>query len=130
MRPVGKKRLSPAIGRQEAGQGCDPSLADRRHPGGLDRDHGVESLGWLHSPYAFDPRCPGIRVAFFCLSLTLRTMSVGVAYAIWSGIGIVLISLIGWVFYRVALDLPAILGVGLILCGVPVVNLFSQSAGH
>ncbi|MCB8820465.1 DMT family transporter [Microvirga rosea] len=72
----------------------------------------------------------GYGVAFFCLSLTLRTIPVGVVYALWSGIGIVLIALVGWFLYRQALDVPAILGIGLILAGVLVINLFSRTVGH
>lgn len=72
----------------------------------------------------------GYAVAFFCLSLTLRTMPVGIAYAIWSGVGIVLISAIGWIAFGQKLDLPAIIGLGLIIAGVLVVNLFSRTVGH
>jgi len=69
----------------------------------------------------------GYGISFYCLSLTLRTMPVGVAYAIWSGIGIVLISLLAWLLFDQVPDLAAIIGMGLILCGVLVVNLFSRS---
>ena len=69
-------------------------------------------------------------VAFYFLSLTLKTMPVGIAYAIWSGVGIVLISLAGWLIYKQLLDLPAILGMGLIMAGVIVINLFSKTAVH
>ncbi len=72
----------------------------------------------------------GYGVAFFCLSLTLRTIPVGIAYAIWSGVGIVLIAVAGWVLYRQVLDLPAIIGLALIIAGVLVVNLFSKTVGH
>ena len=72
----------------------------------------------------------GYVVAFYFLSLTLKTMPVGVAYAIWSGVGIVLISLVALVLYKQVLDLPAILGMGLIMAGVVVINLFSKTAGH
>lgn len=72
----------------------------------------------------------GYVVAFYFLSLTLRTMPVGIAYAIWSGVGIVLISLAGWLLYRQLLDLPAIVGMGLIMAGVIVINLFSKSTVH
>lgn len=72
----------------------------------------------------------GYGIAFYCLSLTLKSIPTGIAYAIWSGVGIVLISLLGWVVHRQALDLPAILGLGLIIAGVLVVNLFSKSAAH
>ena len=72
----------------------------------------------------------GYGVAFYFLSLTLRTLPVGVAYAVWSGLGIVLIAVVGAVWLRQPLDLPAVLGLGLILAGVVVVNLFSRTVGH
>ena len=68
--------------------------------------------------------------ALFCLSLTLRTIPVGVAYAIWSGIGIVLISLIALVLFGQKLDTPALIGMALIIAGVLVINLFSKSTAH
>lgn len=68
--------------------------------------------------------------AFWLLSFTLRTMPVGIAYAIWSATGIVLISLIGLVFLGQKLDVPAMIGIGLIIAGVLVVNLFSNTVGH
>jgi small multidrug resistance pump len=68
--------------------------------------------------------------AFYFLSLTLRTIPVGVAYAIWSGIGIVLIALIGVFWFRQPLDLAAVIGLGLIIAGVAVVNGFSRSVVH
>jgi len=68
--------------------------------------------------------------AFYCLSLTLKSIPVGIAYAIWSALGIVLISWVGLVFFRQRLDLPAIVGLGLIISGVVVVNLFSKSVSH
>jgi small multidrug resistance pump len=72
----------------------------------------------------------GYVVAFYFLSLTLKTMPVGVAYAFWSGVGIVLVSLVALVLYKQVLDLPAMLGMGLIMAGVLVINLFSKTAGH
>ena len=72
----------------------------------------------------------GYGCAFYCLSLVLREMSVGVAYAIWCGLGIVLISLSALVFYGQKLDLPAIIGMVLIIAGVIVLNVFSDSALH
>ncbi|MBN9477630.1 MAG: multidrug transporter [Bordetella sp. SCN 67-23] len=72
----------------------------------------------------------GYVIAFYFLSLTLRTMSTGIAYAIWSGVGIVLISAVSWVWFKQALDLPALIGLGLIIAGVIVVNVFSKSVGH
>ncbi|PZO91839.1 MAG: QacE family quaternary ammonium compound efflux SMR transporter [Sphingomonas sanxanigenens] len=71
----------------------------------------------------------GYGVAFYCLSLALRTIPVGVAYAIWSGVGIVAISIIGLALFGQRLDWPAIAGIGLILAGVLVLNLFSSGAG-
>ena len=68
--------------------------------------------------------------AFYFLSLTLRTMPVGIAYAIWSGVGIVLISLIALVLFGQKLDLPAMIGMGLIVAGVVVINAFSKSVAH
>jgi small multidrug resistance pump len=68
--------------------------------------------------------------AFYCLSLTLSTIPTGIAYAIWSGVGIVLISLVGWFWFKQSLDLPALCGIGLILAGVLVINLFSKSVSH
>ncbi len=72
----------------------------------------------------------GYGIAFYCLSKTLRTVPVGVAYAIWSGVGIVLITAAGWIYLKQRLDLAAILGLSLIVCGVLVLQLFSHTAGH
>ncbi len=72
----------------------------------------------------------GYGVAFYCLSLTLRTIPVGVAYAIWSGVGIVLVTLIAWLIFGQKLDLPAVAGMALIIAGVVVLNLFSKSTVH
>jgi small multidrug resistance pump len=69
-------------------------------------------------------------IAFYCLSLTLRTIPTGIAYAIWSGAGIVLIAGIAWAFQEQKLDLPAMLGMGLIIAGVLVMNLFSKAVAH
>ena len=69
----------------------------------------------------------GYGVAFYFLSLTLRTMSVGIAYAIWCGAGIVLVALISWLVLGQKLDAPAIGGMALIIAGVAVINVFSKS---
>ncbi|MGG2141017.1 SMR family transporter [Symbiopectobacterium sp. RP] len=69
-------------------------------------------------------------VSFYCLSLTMRTLPTGIIYAIWSGVGIVLIATVSWLFYGQKLDLPAILGMLLIILGVIVINLFSKSLAH
>jgi small multidrug resistance pump len=72
----------------------------------------------------------GYSAAFFFLSLTLKEIPVGVAYAVWSGIGVTLIAAIGWVFLGQKLDAAAIAGMGLIVAGVVVLNLFSKAAAH
>ena len=72
----------------------------------------------------------GYSLAFYLLSLTLRTIPVGVAYAIWSGVGIVLIALSGWLFLGQSLDLPALIGLALIIAGVVVINVFSGTVSH
>lgn len=69
-------------------------------------------------------------VSFYCLSLTMRTLPTGIIYAIWSGVGIVLIATVSWLFYGQKLDWPAILGMLLIVLGVIVINLFSKSVAH
>ena len=72
----------------------------------------------------------GYGLAFYCLSLVLRTVPVGIAYAIWAGVGIVLIALIGWLVLRQPLDAPAVVGIALIIAGVVVIQLFSKSTAH
>ncbi|KAB0657427.1 MULTISPECIES: DMT family transporter [Burkholderia] len=72
----------------------------------------------------------GYGIAFYCLSLTLRTMPVGIIYAVWSGAGIVLITLVAMLLYRQVPDLPAVIGLGLIISGVVVLNLFSKMQAH
>ena len=72
----------------------------------------------------------GYGVAFYFLSLTLRTVPVGVAYAIWSGLGVVLVALLSWWLFGQKLDLAALLGMGLIVAGVAVIQLFSRTAAH
>ena len=69
-------------------------------------------------------------VAFWFLSYALRVMPTGIVYAIWSGLGIVLIAAVSWIWYDQRLDLPALAGLGLIILGVLVVNLFSNSMPH
>lgn len=72
----------------------------------------------------------GYGVAFCCLSLTLKTMPVGIAYAIWSGGGIVLITAVGWIVHGQRLDVAAIVGLALIVTGVLVINFVSDSIKH
>ncbi|MBU2962291.1 QacE family quaternary ammonium compound efflux SMR transporter [Citreicella sp. C3M06] len=69
-------------------------------------------------------------IAIYLLSMALKFMPVGVAYAIWSGLGIVLIAVIGFIAFGQRLDLPAVAGIGLILAGILVINLFSATTGH
>lgn len=66
--------------------------------------------------------------AFYLLALALRSFPVGIAYALWSGLGIVFIALIGFIVFGQKLDLPAIIGMALILAGILVINLFSSSS--
>lgn len=72
----------------------------------------------------------GYFAAFYFLSFAIRTIPVGIAYAIWSGVGIVLITFIGAVFFKQIPDLPAIVGLALILIGVVVINVFSKTTAH
>ncbi len=72
----------------------------------------------------------GYGLAFLFLSFTLRTVPVGVAYAVWSGAGVVLITVASYFIYGQSLDAPALLGIALILAGVVVVHGFSRSAAH
>ncbi|MCD6027269.1 MAG: multidrug efflux transporter [Solimicrobium sp.] len=72
----------------------------------------------------------GYSVAFYCLSLTLKVIPVGVTYAIWSGAGVVLISLSGWIFYKQTLDFPSIIGILLIVIGVIILNIYTKIAPH
>ncbi|HHV66625.1 MAG TPA: QacE family quaternary ammonium compound efflux SMR transporter [Ochrobactrum intermedium] len=69
-------------------------------------------------------------LAFYFLSLTLKSIPVGIAYAVWSGIGVTLVALIGWLLFGQKLDLAAVLGMGLIIAGFIVLNLFSSTAQH
>lgn len=69
-------------------------------------------------------------IAFYFFTLTLRTLPVGVAYALWAGLGIVLVVLVAAIIYQQVPDLPAILGIGLIISGVSVIQLFSNTASH
>lgn len=72
----------------------------------------------------------GYALAFYLLALALKTIPVGIAYAVWSGVGIVAIAVIGYFFFGQALDAAAVIGIGLILAGVLVLNVFSATGGH
>ncbi|MEH6455474.1 MAG: multidrug efflux SMR transporter [Cocleimonas sp.] len=69
-------------------------------------------------------------ISFYLMTLVLRTIPVGIAYAYWAGLGIVLVALIASVMYKQIPDLPAIIGMSLIILGVVVIQLFSKSTGH
>ncbi|MFJ4141735.1 DMT family transporter [Pseudomonas sp. NPDC089734] len=72
----------------------------------------------------------GYGIAFWMLILVMRTIPVGITYAIWSGMGIVMVSIAAFFIYGQKLDLPALLGMGMIVLGVVVIQLFSKTAGH
>ena len=72
----------------------------------------------------------GYGLAFWMLSLTLKTIPVGIAYAVWAGAGIVLVALIGWVLFQQKIDAMGMLGIALIISGVLILNLFSKSSLH
>ncbi len=72
----------------------------------------------------------GYGVAFYFMTLVLRTIPLGITYAIWSGVGIVLVAVVGVVLYKQIPDLPAILGMALIISGVAVIHLFSKTLNH
>ena len=68
----------------------------------------------------------GYAVAFYFMTLTIRTLPIGITYAVWSGLGIVLISIVGAVFYKEIPDVPAMIGMGLIISGVVVIHIYSD----
>ena len=69
-------------------------------------------------------------ISFYLLSQVLKTIPLGIAYAIWSGIGIILTACIGFFIFRQSPDLPAVIGIVMIMGGVIVMNVFSKSVGH
>lgn len=69
-------------------------------------------------------------LSFWLLALVLRVIPVGVAYAIWSGLGICFIATIGYFVFGQRLDLPALIGLGMIIAGIVVINVFSKTVGH
>lgn len=72
----------------------------------------------------------GYGIAFYFLTHVLKTIPLGITYAIWSGLGIVLVTIVGVILYKQTIDLPAVLGMGLIVAGVIVINMFSKVTGH
>jgi len=99
---------------------------------------GFEVLGtsMLKSSDGFSRLTPSLAsvaaylASFWLLSQVLRVMPVGIAYAIWSGLGILLITVIGWAVFRQRLDAAALLGLALIAAGIIVINVFSNTTGH
>ncbi|MEM6409420.1 MAG: SMR family transporter [Pseudomonadota bacterium] len=69
-------------------------------------------------------------ISFYLLALTLKYMPVGLMYALWSGFGIILIALIGYLYFGQSLDLPAVVGLGLIIAGIVLINVFSKTSLH
>jgi len=69
-------------------------------------------------------------IAFWLLAIVVRVLPVGVVYAVWSGAGVVLITLLGWLAFRQILDAPAVIGMGLIVAGVLVINFMSSTMTH
>jgi len=72
----------------------------------------------------------GYGVAFYFMTLVLRTLPIGITYAVWSGFGIVLVAIVGALLYKQVPDLPAIIGMGLIVLGVVIINVFSKTVSH
>ncbi len=72
----------------------------------------------------------GYGVAFYFMTLALRSIPIGITYAVWSGVGIVLITIAGVFLYKEIPDLPAIIGMGLIIAGVAVIHVFSKTVSH
>lgn len=72
----------------------------------------------------------GYAISFYFMALTLKYMPVGIVYALWSGLGIILIALIGYAIFGQKLDLPAVAGLGLIIAGIVVIQLFSNTTAH
>lgn len=90
----------------------------------------MKAVKGLSTPLPLALMALGYGTAFFMLTLVMRQIPVGVTYATWSGLGIVLVSVAAVFVYGQKLDLPAIVGMGLIVSGVLVIQLFSQSSGH
>jgi len=90
----------------------------------------MKAIKGLSTPLPLILVIVGYATAFWMLTLVVRSIPVGVAYAVWAGMGIVMVSIAALFIYGQKLDLPAMLGMGLIVCGVVVIQLFSNTAGH
>ncbi|MDF0733866.1 SMR family transporter [Pseudomonas entomophila] len=90
----------------------------------------MKSVKGLSTPLPLVLMVCGYAVAFWMLTLVVRSIPIGIAYAIWAGMGIVMISVAALVIYGQKLDYPAMLGMAMIVGGVVVIQLFSKSTGH
>jgi len=72
----------------------------------------------------------GYALSFYFLSLVLKAIPIGIAYAVWAGLGIVLLAVVGWIVFGQTLDAPALLGMALILAGIIIMNVFSNTVSH
>ena len=96
----------------------------------------VVATSALKSSYGFTKLVPsavvvtGYAIAFYFLALALKSIPVGIAYAVWAGLGIVLVAVIAWILYGQKLDFWAFVGIGLIVSGVAVLNLLSKAGAY
>ena len=90
----------------------------------------LKSSQGFTKPLASSVVVVGYCIAFYCLSIVLKTIPIGIAYAIWAGLGIVLITIVGYFFYQQKLDSAAVIGMTLIVGGVVIINVFSTSLTH
>ncbi len=72
----------------------------------------------------------GFGSAFYLMMIVLRYMPLGITYAVWSGLGICLTAFLGWLIFKQGIDMAAVIGMGLIIAGIAVINLFSKTATH
>ncbi len=72
----------------------------------------------------------GYGVSFYCLTIVLQTIPIGIAYAVWAGLGIILVAIVGMIHFKQVPDIPAIIGMGLIISGVVVINVLSKVVSH
>ncbi|PTQ71022.1 multidrug efflux SMR transporter [Pseudomonas sp. GV071] len=90
----------------------------------------MKAIDGLNKPLPLALVIVGYAISFWMLTLVVRTIPVGVAYAVWAGLGIVLVSIAAGIIYSQKLDLPAMLGMAMIVAGVVVIQLFSSTTGH
>lgn len=92
--------------------------------------HNDKGFRWFYPAVAIAGRDHRLQYLFYGLSQVVKVMNLGVTYAIWSGLGICLVSLLSWLVFKQKLDLPAILGMLMIIIGVMIIQLFSKAASH